>query len=78
MVVTVNPLPGTASVPLGITALCENSSNSAYTTTATNATSYQWNLTPSGAGSITGTGTTGTVDWNNAYTGIVTITSIWN
>ena len=66
--------PSTAATPTGTTQLCINPSNTNYTTTgATNATAYVWAIAPSSAGVITGTGTTGTVDWNDTYTGTATI-----
>jgi hypothetical protein len=66
--------PSQASTPTGTTQLCINPSNSNYTTTgATNATEYVWEISPAGAGTITGTGTTGIVDWNNTYSGNATI-----
>jgi hypothetical protein len=37
------------------------------------ATSYLWELTPLNSGSISGTGTTGTVDWNPNYLGTATV-----
>jgi len=48
--------------------------NSTYTIPAVSgATSYIWTITPSGAGSITPSGTSATIDWNNTYTGTVTL-----
>ncbi|MEI6346459.1 MAG: LamG-like jellyroll fold domain-containing protein [Bacteroidota bacterium] len=68
------PLPTQASTPTGTNELCLNAANTDFTTTgATNATSYIWSITPSGAGTISGTGLIGTVDWNNTYTGIALI-----
>ncbi len=40
------------------------------------ATSYQWYLTPTEAGSISGTGTTGTVTWHANYYGLVAQVSV--
>jgi len=66
--------PSQAATPTGSINLCENSPNSIYTTAgATDATDYVWEILPIGAGTITGTGTTGTVDWNDTYTGMATI-----
>jgi PKD repeat protein len=73
-VVNINPIPSTASTPTGLADLCQNASNTNYTTSgASSATTYEWSITPTGAGTISGTGTTGTVDWNNTYTGSVSI-----
>ena len=55
--------------------MCQNSDSSNYTTSLiNNATSYIWSLTPSGAGTITGSTTTSTVDWDNAFSGTAYIT----
>ncbi|MBN1338735.1 MAG: T9SS type A sorting domain-containing protein [Bacteroidales bacterium] len=68
--VTVTPLPGTAATPTGDEDLCINSPNSTYNTVgASNASSYIWELTPAGAGSISGNGITGIVNWNDTFTG---------
>jgi hypothetical protein len=61
--------PTKPALPSGLTQLCMNSSNTAYTSTASNATSAVWSLYPPAAGIISGSGITGTVDWDNAYTG---------
>ena len=69
-----NILVSQAATPTGTTQLCINPSNTTYTTTgATNATAYIWEILPSNAGTITGTGTTATVNWNNTFTGTATI-----
>ncbi|MFH0893740.1 MAG: gliding motility-associated C-terminal domain-containing protein [Bacteroidota bacterium] len=73
--ITVVPgLPGTPTVPTGPTDLCVNSPNSIYNTTSTDASSYTWTISPPGAGVITGTTGSATVDWDNAFTGQATIT----
>ncbi len=70
--VLINPLA--PSKPIGDTLLCTNSTNSIYTIpSVANATSYTWSLSPAGAGSISGTGTSATVNWDNAYTGSASI-----
>jgi len=71
--VTVNPLVGTPVAPAGLTSICQGTASGTYTTTAANAVSYAWTLTPSAAGSIAGTSTTGTVTWNPSYSGTATI-----
>gem|GEM_PF-2017256 len=75
--VYIRSLPLQAATPTGTTNLCIDAVNTNYSTTgATNATSYIWSISPSGAGTITGTGQTGTVDWSSTYTGTATITVI--
>jgi hypothetical protein len=71
--VTVTPTVGTPSAPSGSTTLCQGSAPVAYTTSATNATSYNWSISPSTAGTISGTGTTGTVTWNSSFAGTATV-----
>lgn len=72
--ITVNPLPGQPGTPQGPAERCVGAGSVNYTTTAaTNAASYEWVLDPVAAGSITGTGLTGTVNWNAAWTGLATI-----
>ncbi|MEZ5198040.1 MAG: hypothetical protein R2764_17125 [Bacteroidales bacterium] len=66
----VTGLPTQAGTPAGLDAVCANSEDTDYTTSgATNASNYVWSISPPGAGTISGTGTTGTVNWNNAYLG---------
>jgi photosystem II stability/assembly factor-like uncharacterized protein len=55
--------------------LCINPTNSVFTTSgAINATSYIWEISPTSAGTISGNWLTGTVDWNDTYTGAAQIT----
>jgi PKD repeat protein len=73
------PPPYVSPMPTGPTVMCENSSNSTYSTTGANdATSYLWIVTPAGAGSITGTTKTAIMDWNDTFSGTasITVTSI--
>jgi PKD repeat protein len=66
--------PVKAGTPAGPTQECSNHSNVTYTTSgATNATSYAWTLTPSGAGTISGSTTTATVDWSDEFFGVANI-----
>ncbi|MGN6213652.1 DUF6443 domain-containing protein [Parafilimonas sp.] len=70
---TITPTVGTPSTPSGPLTRNIGSGTGAYTTSATNATSYAWSISPAGAGTISGTGTTGTVTWNAAFSGTATI-----
>ncbi len=71
--VIVSPNVGTPSVPVpSFTTICRGSPNTSYTTSAVNATSYNWSVTGSG-NSFSGTGTTGTVTWSPTFTGVATI-----
>ncbi|HZK94893.1 MAG TPA: Ig-like domain-containing protein [Prolixibacteraceae bacterium] len=72
-IVTITPPVGSPVIPspLGST-ICQGSANTIYTTTAANATSYNWTVTGVG-NSISGSGTTGTVTWDADFSGIATI-----
>ncbi|NLT49439.1 MAG: T9SS type A sorting domain-containing protein [Ignavibacteria bacterium] len=72
--INIAPLPGTCAQPTGTSSRCQGSGTSNYTVgSADNATSYQWELSPAGAGSVAGSTTTGTVTWNASYTGTATV-----
>jgi hypothetical protein len=76
--VVVLPDVGTPGTPApSITTICQGSAPTSYTTSAANATSYTWSVTGSG-NTISGTGTTGTVTWDPAYTGTATVSVIAN
>jgi hypothetical protein len=65
--------PGGITVT-GDTNLCQPIGSNTYTCTSTpNATSYLWQLFPGFAGTISGTGQTGTVTWNSSFTGTAEI-----
>lgn len=73
--ITVNPLPGTPTQPGGDTLLCENNSNTSYSVPSViNATSYQWNLSPDTAGTLSPDDTTVVIDWNDTWTGYAQLT----
>ncbi|HOE58767.1 MAG: succinylglutamate desuccinylase/aspartoacylase family protein [Bacteroidales bacterium] len=62
------PLP--PLTPLGDSSFCQGLSQSDYTTAgAPNATSYEWVLTPTDAGIITGNWILATVNWNPNFNG---------
>lgn len=72
--VYISPLPEVAGTPAGETQFCEDPENSTYTTTgAVNANSYLWTLEPASAGTISGGGDVGIVNWDIAFTGDATI-----
>ena len=75
--VVVNPLPGKAGTPSGYNSVCQNNNSDIYTTPGAAdavATEYVWTLSPGAAGTITGNTTSATVNWDETYTGIATIT----
>ena len=63
-------IPGTP-VPSAAT-ICQGTSSTTFTTSASNATSYNWTVTGSG-NFISGTSTTGTVTWAAGFSGEATI-----
>ncbi len=72
--VTIMGKPAKPTTPVGITTLCQNSPNIGYlTNTISNATSYMWTVT-GGTNAITGNSTTGTVNWEDTYSGTADIT----
>jgi PKD repeat protein len=69
--ITIPPQPST---PIGETELCQGTGDVVYTTTALpHATSYLWQVSPSTAGTITGTGTEGTFSLDQGYLGSFTV-----
>ncbi len=71
--ITVVAPVGQASTPVGMDTVC-NGDVTDYTTTAvTGADTYQWMVEPADAGSITGTGTSGTFTASSSWTGSFTI-----
>lgn len=72
--VTLNPLPGKPSIPTGPVTICEGTTGVSYATSgASNAMSYTWSLLPIGAGNISGTGTSATVNWAPGFVGNASI-----
>ena len=71
--VDIAPSVGTPTEPDPSDAtICQGSSPTNYTTLASDATSYNWTVTGAG-NTISGTGTTGTVTWDPAFSGVATI-----
>ncbi|TSA24696.1 MAG: hypothetical protein D4R67_11330 [Bacteroidetes bacterium] len=69
--IMVNPLTGTPEQPEGDTLLCENNTNTSYTTFSVgNATSYTWQLNPDTAGTLTPGDTAVEIDWSNTWSGM--------
>lgn len=66
---------GQAATPAGPTYVyIPLTTSSEYTTAgASNATSYEWNLEPPTAGTLTNSGTTATINWNLLYMGQATL-----
>lgn len=73
---TINvPLPEQPTIPTGLNALCRGSQTTTYTTLGANyADQYVWEITPDTAGTITGTGLTSIVTWNETFSGTAQIT----
>jgi len=72
--ISITSPPPQPAAPTGPTQLCMNPPNTDYTTTGSaGATSYQWEVTPSNAGTVTSSTTTATVYWTDTYVGAVTL-----
>ena len=72
--ITISAPPGAAAKPEGETNLCKDITGKVYTTTgATGATTYSWLTEPETAGTIAGTGTTGTLSMTPGFTGTFSI-----
>ncbi len=65
---------GQPDTPTGVTSLCQDAVNATYTTnTVSGATSYEWTIDPTAAGTITGTGVSAEVNWDAGFSGSATI-----
>jgi len=72
--VVIPDLPGTAADPTGPVTACQGEPTLAYTTTgASDATSYTWTLTPTEAGTISGTEASITMNLDPGFTGSFSI-----
>jgi len=73
--VTTLPLPETPWNPSGPDTVNLYTGNTTIFSTggAPSSSSFEWQLTPAEAGTISGTGITGSVAWNNNYLGIATV-----
>jgi len=73
--ITVKSIPGVASTPTGPDVIdLRNTMMCSYSTTGTpGASTYQWELSPANAGTISGTGLMATVNWNGSFLGNATI-----
>lgn len=68
--VTINPLPSAPSNITGPASVCQGTATTIYTSTGSaNSNSYVWSITPSFAGTITGTGLNITITWDPTFTG---------
>ena len=72
---TIKPLALAPEKPTGVDSVNTNTTaSSEFTTTGgANAESYEWSLSPAGAGTIAGNGTTGTVSWTQDYKGTASV-----
>jgi hypothetical protein len=67
-------LKNTGFLPTGDSIVCQGTASSKYSIIPIpGASNYQWSLSPTSAGTITGSGRNATVLWNAGYTGVVTI-----
>jgi photosystem II stability/assembly factor-like uncharacterized protein len=74
LAIHLRPFPGTPGTPSGPAQLCQGVLTTDYTIAdVLNAIDYVWKLQPAGAGTISGSGTTGTVSWDPSFTGVAEI-----
>lgn len=71
-VVVGNPV-GTPTTPSGTLTRCEGIGSDAYTTSASDASSYVWSVTPAAAGSISGSSGTESVNWSPSFNGTASV-----
>ncbi|NQV02529.1 MAG: T9SS type A sorting domain-containing protein [Bacteroidia bacterium] len=62
--------PTAPTTPSGPTNACQNATTEYTTSGSASATSFIWELTPEGAGTVSGVWVTGTVDWEESFTGM--------
>jgi uncharacterized protein (TIGR02145 family) len=68
--ITVTPLPGAPGTITGAASVCQGTANVVYSVLPIpDAVTYQWSVTPPAAGTITGTSTTGTMNWSVSFSG---------
>ncbi len=68
--VNISPLPAMSGTPTGETVFCQDAQNTTYSTEGSAyALSYDWSILPETAGTITGEGDMGIVDWNMEFSG---------
>lgn len=71
--VTIVRTPEKATTPTGATPICQAGANEEYTTSSEYATSYEWILSPTEAGSITGSSGIATLELNSDFSGSATL-----
>ncbi|MCX6249716.1 MAG: T9SS type A sorting domain-containing protein [Bacteroidetes bacterium] len=68
--ITATSTPVAPGTPTGNASMCSNPGSVVYTTSgSTGATSYNWDLQPPSAGTLTNNGTSCTVAWSSSYIG---------
>jgi PKD repeat protein len=76
LAIHLRPFPGTPGTPTGLTQLCQGVLTTDYTIDAVlNAIQYVWKLLPAAAGTVSGSGTVGTVSWDPTFTGTAEISA---
>jgi RHS repeat-associated protein len=72
--ISVIPTVAAAPAPTGPTPVCQATGTSTYSVgSVANATGYVWSISPSTAGTVSGSGTSGTVNWNSNFYGTAAI-----
>ena len=68
--ITVIPIPAKPTKPNGPASICHQNSNTYYTNSAANTTSYIWSIYPPTSGIINSLDTTCSITWNKSFSGI--------
>jgi hypothetical protein len=71
-----NAFTSTVSSPSGITSFCEGTTaSSIYTSSSSNplTASYEWQISPINAGTVSGTTSSATINWNSSFNGTATV-----
>jgi hypothetical protein len=72
LIINIHSIPGQAATPTGSNVFCTGVASGIYSTTgAVGASSFGWGLYPAAAGSVSGTGNSGTVTWTPGWSGTV-------
>ncbi|MCX6271483.1 MAG: C25 family cysteine peptidase [Bacteroidetes bacterium] len=76
VLVNVNQAPVSPNTPTTVnTTICQGTTSTMVSTSAVpNTLTYVWALSPSDAGSTNGSGTSGWLNWNSAFTGLASVT----
>lgn len=73
--INIDPIPATPSGITGVNEVCQGATSEAYSVVITNAISYSWELDPVDAGTVNGSGSAITIDFDSDYQGSVELSA---